>query len=853
MVYTVYTPIFYLARPILAPRPWRFDAISALIGAGVAILLIGLAYGFRDELRLGWETVIGSLVRLYRGLQAGADDLYRELVVTWARSFPALAHVAPLDAVFVAPELLTISRPPSSTSEVELVLSGSQRLPLRRILGGHPQLVILGPSGSGKTTLLAHLALVCARAVEDGEGETEAAPEAVRERLPLYVPLAAMDWDVQDEHDEIDEDLEDEAPEENEREKAEQDNDRIERLLEAAVAAVGGKGGLTGILRRYLEAGRAIVLADGWDELPPRQRQQAAEWLAGLIVVSPGNLWLVGAGTRGYAPLTEAGFVPLTLASWNSRQIETFARQWVEVCSSEDDSPPVALSDLTADLQRAARMGASPLELALRAFVYLSEQKPPGGRAAMFDRALDLLLWQEREEDAWVAATCRAALGRLALQLQQEGRAIAGREEIDAAIEVTLPPSGERQANAATQAFRALTGERGLLRLEGPDRYAFVHSSWRAYMAARQLIAFDPATLVEWLDDPLWAGVLRFYAELGDMGPLVKAWLRSPDDLFHTRLCTLSSWVGAAPGDAAWRDGAMAVLARAFLQPGQPAQVRQALAEALATTGVAGVSYLFKQALQHADATVRAAAVSGLARIATLADLQTIEALLDDEDPTVGRAAVRGLMHLSVDAAVRLLEHALLEGDDALRPSAADGLAQCGDRGIDVLMEAMESDDVVVRRAVVFGLARAGALDALQKAAREDEQWIVRSAAATALEELAEDAEGATGVPPLPEVEQLPWLISWAAARGEGVGLGDAALRMLRSALSEGDASVRLAAAQVLAQVGRPDDVELLRSLLRASDPDVANAALAALAEIGQRYDLRIAGESVRLSGARRS
>ncbi|MBU0703143.1 MAG: HEAT repeat domain-containing protein, partial [Chloroflexi bacterium] len=630
--------------PVTAPQPWRFDPLSALIGAGIALLLAWLVYNFRNELRLGWKTTTAPLLKLRHRLQASAEDRYRELVVAKARSLTISAHVTPLDAVFVEPDLLASVSPSLSTSETELAPAALQKLPLRRILGGHPLLAILGEPGTGKTASLAYLALSCARsAPEAGDAEIEATPGPAQKRLPLYVPLPAMDWGEQDEAKNNDGTPKDKPK------RAKQGNDQVERLISAAVAAVGGKGGLASPLRQSLEAGQAIVLADGWDELLPGQRQQATDWLAELIAAWPGNLWLVAAGTRGYAPLTEAGFVPLTLAPWSVVQVEQFARHWVEAYTPEDQAVPVSVHRLTVELQNAARMGLAPLELALRAFVYLADQKPPARRAALFDRALELLLWQEKEEDAWVSATCRMALGQLASQFQQEKRITGSREEIEAAIGPALPPSEELAANATTRAFRALTGERGLLRLEGDNRYAFAHPLWQAYLAARQLITVAPATLIERLDDPYWAETLRFYTELGDMGPLVTAWLRTPDDMFYTRMRALGSWISVAPADAAWRSGAMAVLARAFLKPGHPAQVQQALAEALATTRVPGVAYLFKQALEHPDAEVRAAAVLGLARVAGEADMPTLEAALEDESPTVREAAVRGLSYLDVD------------------------------------------------------------------------------------------------------------------------------------------------------------------------------------------------------------
>ena len=824
----------------LAPRSWQFDPPSALIGAGITLLLIGLVYVFREELRRGWESVLSSLAQVRHRLQASAEEIYRERLSTRARSLITPTHVAPLETLFIEPELLLSSIPSSSQAEGSSL--ALQRLTLPQAWGEHSRLAILGETGTGKSTLLAHTALLCTSSTEKAE-ETLS---SLQGRLPLYISLPTVGWS---EPEIVDDEAEISGEEEENEQDTEPESEGIETLIDAAKVIAGGKGRFVTLLRKYLEAGRAIVLLDGWDELSSQQRQPAAMWLDELTTNLPGNLWLISAGTRGYAPLAEASFVPLTLASWNPRQVERFAKQWAEAYTAsmgadenghEDtdaEISPVLLHKLITKLQEAARMGVSPLELALRAFVYLADQEAPGRRAALFDRALNLLLWREQEDDAWVLTTCRTALGRLALQLQQEGQVILSDEEIKAEIEAALPPSEERPTNAILHAFHALTGERGLLRQVDPGRYTFVHSLWQAYLAARQLVTVDPATLVEQLEDPRWAETLRFYAELGDMGPLATAWLRRPDDMFYTRLRVLSSWIGAAPDDAAWRDGAMAVLARGFLKSKAPAQIRQALANDLATTGVPGVTYLFKQALQHPDDETRAAAVLGLTRAAREKDLPTIEKMLEDDSRAVREAAVHGLVYLNINVAMRGLEHVMMEGDDELRPLAAEKLAQLGEPGRAILIEAIDSEDVVVRRAAVLGLAKLGMQEVLEKVAREDEQWIVRSAALAALEE---DEEEVAGVAPPPEIGQMAWLISWAASHGEGVGVGEASRHMIRQALSEGDTATRLKAAQTLIRVGRPDDVEALQASLADPDPSVANTALEALSEVSRRYDLKI-------------
>jgi HEAT repeat protein len=820
MFCTACSTLLRLPGPAPVPQPWRLDILSALIGAGIALLLTGLAYRYRDALRAGWAGMVTPLARLHQRLQASAEDRYRERVATWARALAVPAGVVSLDAIFVEPELFPPPPVPQSLSEVTPEPAGPRVLPLHRTLGGHPRLAILGPPGAGRTALLAYVALVCARTASDGDSHAgaEATLGPVQRRLPLYVWLPAMDWNETGDTG---------GPQ----------SGGLERLISVAVAAVGGSSGMSGPLRRHLEAGQAVVLGDGWDELSPQRRQQAAAWLAGLADTLPGNLWLVGAGTRGYARLTEAAFVPLRLAAWDAGRVEAFARRWAKIHAPAGEPSPLALRKLVLALRSAARAGGPPLELALRALVAQADGQSPARRAALFDRALDLLLRQE--EEPWLAGACRAALGQLALSLQQGGRATASREEIDQAIESALPPPEERPPRAAPHVFRALTGARGLLRPAASERYAFTHPLWRAYLAARQLVATDPAGLVERLDDPRWAEALRFYAELGDIKPLVAAWLRSPDDMFHTRLHTLSAWISAAPDDAAWRDGAMAILARGFLQHGRPGQVRQALAEALAATGAPGVTYFFKQAIRHPDAEVRAAAVLGLSSTAGESDLPALEAALEDESADVREAAVRGLAHLGIEAATRWLTRILMEGDDTLSSIAAKSLAQCGAEGEALLREAVESENVMVRRAAVFGLAQVKARDLLAEVAREDAQWIVRSAASAALREW-EEQDNISGVAPPPQIDQLPWLISWAATQREGVGTGDAARRMLRRAMSEGEAPVRLSAVRVLAQVGRPDDVEPLRAALADPDPAIASAAFDTLAEISRRYDLRI-------------
>jgi HEAT repeat protein len=827
---------------------WQFDLFSALLGAAAVLLLTLMALVLHRVVRQSWRAGSDLFRRLRHRFTAGADERYREMAAAWARSL-VVPPGASLEEVYVRTDLLAPPPIPQSARVEPAAPAEPRTLTLHQALAGHSQLMILGAPGTGRTTALAHLVLACssppAEGVAGSEEETaagdELVPEQVRHRLPLYVSLPAMGWD---------EPGESVGTDSGERERRVDDT---ERLLGAAVAIVGGGGRLASSLRLRLQSGRAVVLVDGWDDLPPGHRQASTEWLARLVDALPENLWLVVAGTRGHAPLIEIGFSPLTLARWDAAKAEMLARGWAESQESATEPPSVPAYDLAARLRRALRKEKPPLELALHAFVSLSGDHPPATRGALFGRALELLLQEqdparEKDDEPGLLAACRTILGQVALTLRQEERGAISRQEIEAAIEATLPPVEERATLSASRIFGKLTGERGLLCRAGPDRYAFAHSLWQAHLAARQLTSAPLSTLLERLEDPRWSDVLLFYAETGNVAPLVSSWLKKPDDIFCTRLRILSSWIRAAPPDTPWRNGAMAILARSFLQGAHPPPVQEALARALAATESSGVAYFFNQALQHPSPGLRIAALAGMARITSDVDVTLFEEALEDEEMAVRLAAVRVLASLDTGAARQLLETVLHEGEDAIRIVAAEELVKANRGNVAYLREMAKSDNVVARRAAVFGLRAAGARDVLAKLARDDEQWAVRTAAAAALEDLDDRTLSAIGPPPRPE--RLPWLISWAAVRGEGVGTGNAAQQMLRRALSEGDSTIRLAAAQVLAQTGSPADVDRLRAVLADPDPATVDAAFRALVAIGERHDLHLGRHQAQVAAA---
>ncbi len=151
----------------------------------------------------------------------------------------------------------------------------------------------------------------------------------------------------------------------------------------------------------------------------------------------------------------------------------------------------------------------------------------------------------------------------------------------------------------------------------------------------------------------------------------------------------------------------------------------------------------------------------------------------------------------------------------------------------------------MLRRASVYGLAiinESWAREALEHMRREDKEWLVRNAAADALEIMGEGEE--QQAPSLdislPQAEMEPWLIALTAELGKGVGVGQAAEDVLISVLDDDDPNVRLMAIETLERLALPRAVSVLRQHLRDSYPEIRHAALDALDEISRRHDIVI-------------
>ena len=373
----------------------------------------------------------------------------------------------------------------------------------------------------------------------------------------------------------------------------------------------------------------------------------------------------------------------------------------------------------------------------------------------------------------------------------------------------------------------------GLLVAHPGGHYSFAHPHLASYLASEAIAEAGPEQAADLSLEPLWQDALSFASARIDMYPAIQRKLRRAPDLLFSALFDIVRWLPDAPSDAHWRGDLFKRLAAALMAPEQFPTVRERSMAALIAARDKNVLFILRQALRAADSTIRRLGCVGLGALGNAEAVKDLAPMLVDHERDVQLAAGLALGAIGTERALEIMVHGLLDGSEELRQAVAEALAAIPGEGHAILRDGVESEDIMIRRACVYGLSRVKApwaLITLYRTMMEDEQWYVRTAAEEAF--MAAQSPERPGPRTHPEADALLWLIEWAAERGEGVPAGPNARQVLVRALQEGDPNRQTLAATTLARLGHIPATTTLYAALRERTPEVRSAAYDALASL---------------------
>ncbi|MEU8917679.1 NACHT domain-containing protein [Streptomyces libani] len=277
-----------------------------------------------------------------------------------------------------------------------------------------------------------------------------------------------------------------------------------------------------------LTSGRALLLIDGLDEIPDRERELTRRWLRDLTDAFPENLWLVTSRPSAVRDdwLAADGFGELTLSAMSRTEVAAFIGRWHDAarCDAEDperlDAYEQSLLAAVHTKQDLARLATKPLMCGLICALHRDRRGYlPTGRKELYDAALGMLLSRrDRERDMAAPTGIELSdepqiqlLQRLAYWLIRNGRSELDRERAERILGEALPavPAAAEQGDARA-IFRHLLLRSGLLREPAPGAVDFVHRTFQDYLGAKAAVEDgDFGLLVAHAEDSQWEDVIR--------------------------------------------------------------------------------------------------------------------------------------------------------------------------------------------------------------------------------------------------------------------------------------------------------------------------------------------------------
>ena len=820
---------------------FRIDYLSFFLGFLVATIFWWLVNRFKPLIPAVWALIKKFFVSVRQSNLEGVDEFLRRDTLRRAQRMHIAASMFALDEILIQPLVLAPPAPiePDQVPPQESIAAqivpympdwpelatnlGPISFPLGTALLNGCSIAVIGQPGSGKSVALAALACQFAR--------KDPVLGDLRNYLPIHLHILDLDIDTGVLSSPLLPILKVFTP-------------RVDLIYQPQ---------LSRLISSSCQEGTAVLILDGLDELSPDALPLTIQYLKAIREKFPLLRMVITASPYHQTGVTSLGIIPLGITAWGTPKRNQFLDQWKAVWEKhigpqiEKQSSLQTVSPLLIDNWLRGEHGYfTPLEWTARVWGAYAGDLRRGISPALetlIHRVSNTLPNQDllnslAQEFIHKGA---AAIPYSDLVILLNSLAPAAAVGIEPSPEGTEPQpplvaSGDKKDGSKGKRDIILTvGEQalesmvksGLLVEHRGSLIRFLTPVLTGYLAAPRLTEADISLM---LKSPFWStnlSGLRFITAIGSQINWVESFIKEEKSPLQENLLAAARWLGDSTGNTPWRAIVFRSLVNGLHNEDLPISLRARMITAFVCSNDPSALKLFKQLLSAKNPEIRLLAVLASGAIGDPALSGDLIGLLGDIESRIRNAACLALVALHTDSALSAVAECLLNGDESLRQAAAEALIFLPKEGLDIIREAAKLDDLLTRRAAVFGLMQIRepwTEEILQNIAVEDGQWVVRNAAAQALETIHEVDPR---VPrPLPIPYESPWLLSFAGKRGIGLSAYQSPTNALLMALKTGTFEDQMTALRYLEAFPQEDVILAVLAAFFGDQPELKDAAL---------------------------
>jgi hypothetical protein len=646
------------------------------------------------------------------------------------------------------------------------------KISITQAIQNSANLVVSGMSGSGKTVALAHLVSCLAK------NDTRCGLKTGK--IPIYIDVHDLDLSSFVDQTSI---------------------ELITKLLSSKLpSSVHPK--LLKFLKDEFTENNAILIMDGLDELHPNEFDQCVDFLSKVKNEFTDLQIIVTSSTLYFGKLLELDFSPLFVSSWSNQQISSFYSRWYQLWNSE----------IYKEIGEGYK---NPNSLILN--WSLTNLRPL--------TALEYTLY------IWGALSGDLSGNNVIDFIQSYiKRLLPDKDVLDQAKIFARNSIETRKYSLSTIDTKNVLFPKliqsGLLRQSSTNKFLFNHIELLGFTAG---LMSDINLTSSDKFDLKWSGTYSYYGYLSTRRPEVieaQNLLEKDSSIFPLKLLQISYWLKISSQNSTWRVSLIKQLVKIIQDSKISLPIRLRAIAGLVLSNDSSLPTFFRQLFTQNNDLYKQLALFAIS--CGNRDDNFINELISLSQKTTYPLQKYVSLALSTyddESAIHELARVLLSGEENVRQLIAESLAFKSTVGEEILKDAVTMDDIVVRRSAVYGLVKLNNLWAIQTIRNliiQDSQWVIRNAAAQALEYLESDN------PYIPERKSSliedHWIIEFAGKLNLGVSSPQSMLPILLIALESDNRIDVIKAIQSSVQVSNRELISKMKEILSTStDQEILN------------------------------